>query len=125
MALETQWTTLLALFRLCACASVCKHVCFCICVFASQIQLFIISSANTVWLFYLSPFFLLPISQFCLLFIMLRFAMFVRNRKLCSRNVTALVLSLCTATIAQEKVLATCDSTLWCLSLPCVLAVIA
>lgn len=34
-----------------------KHVCVCICEYASQIQLFIISSANMVWLFYVSSFF--------------------------------------------------------------------
>lgn len=58
-----------------------------VCVYASQIQLFIISSANMVWLFLCLFFF----SQFCLLFIMLRHTMFGEERKQGSNNVTAWV----------------------------------
>ena len=86
MALETQWTPSYVCVCVCVCVCgtcehvsvcACNHVCVCICVcvcvwvcvwvcvYASQIQLFIISSANMVWLFLASLlsflfFFLLP-----------------------------------------------------------------
>lgn len=65
MALETQRTLFcvrvhvsLEHVNMCVCVQL---VCACVCVYASQIQLFIISSANMVWLFYVFPFFFAPV----------------------------------------------------------------